>query len=337
LARGRGIYKRGTIWWIRYADVNGEIRAESSKSTTYEAAQNLLTDRRKEVQEGKEHQHRKNFTFSDLCDAYEKTLVNPKSKASFIKKLREEFSSTELRLFNTKVVREYQVMMVERCKTIATVNRYMSALKRMFTCAVEFEMVGDDVLRKVRRVQQLQERNQRTRFLSKDEIERLLAVCDSDFKPVVMLALNTGMRKSELLGLQWNKNVDMVHNRISITETKNSQRRDIPINATVKEALAGLVRRLDSPYVFNRSNGHPYKTIDKKWIEVRAKAGLEDVRFHDLRHTFASHLVIAGVGIMVVKELLGHKSLTMTMRYAHLAPNLTEQAVSKLCSFVQTD
>jgi integrase len=100
----------------------------------------------------------------------------------------------------------------------------------------------------------------------------------------------------------------------------NGDRREIPINATFREALKGIVRRVDSPYVLVDREGRRFKDVRRSFHSALRKVGIKDFRFHDLRHTFASQLVMAGVDLTTVKELLGHKSLAMTLRYSHLAP-----------------
>jgi len=96
------------------------------------------------------------------------------------------------------------------------------------------------------------------------------------------------------------------------------------------DALQQLPRRIDTPYVFPGKNGGRLTDIKKPFLSARKRAGLDDVRFHDLRHTFASHLVMAGVDLTTVKELLGHKSTKMTERYSHLSPKHKADAVRVL-------
>ena len=157
-----------------------------------------------------------------------------------------------------------------------------------------------------------------------------MSECDFHVKPIVTMALNTGMRKGEILSLKW-ANVDLSHGFILLEITKNGERREIPINSTLRAALQGLVRRLDVPYVFHDAKtAERYQDVKKGFSAACRGAGINDFHFHDLRHTFASHLVMAGQDLTTVKELLGHKTLTMTLRYAHLGPSHKVKAVDVL-------
>jgi integrase len=125
------------------------------------------------------------------------------------------------------------------------------------------------------------------------------------------------------------------HGFILLDITKNGDRREIPINDTLKAALQGLIRRLDTPFVFHDTvTGKAYQNVKRSFYSACKRAGIRDFRFHDLRHCFASHLVMAGVDLTTVKELLGHKTLTMTLRYAHLAPSHKVKAVDLLDSAI---
>jgi len=111
---------------------------------------------------------------------------------------------------------------------------------------------------------------------------------------------------------------------------KNGDPRFVPINETLMDALQQLPRRIDTPFVFPGKDGGRLTDIKKAFLGTRERAGLDDVRLHDLRHTFASHLVMAGVDLTTVKELLGHKSTKMTERYSHLSPKHKADAVRVL-------
>ncbi len=145
-----------------------------------------------------------------------------------------------------------------------------------------------------------------------------------------MTALNSGMRKGEILGLKWD-NVDLKQGFILLDKTKNGERPEIPINGSLKVVFQGITRRLDVSYVLcDPVSGRPCQDVKKSFASACKRAGISDFHFHDLRHTFSSHLVMAGIDITTVKELLGHKTLTMTLRYAHLAPSHKVSAVNIL-------
>jgi len=127
------------------------------------------------------------------------------------------------------------------------------------------------------------------------------------------------MRKSEILGLCWT-DLDLREGLILLPRTKNGDRREIPMNQTVRATFDAIPRRLDGGRIFCDRQGRALKRIDKSFIRAVAKAGLADCHFHDMRHTFASQLVMAGIDLTTVKELLGHRDIKMTLRYAHLAP-----------------
>ncbi|HWR89106.1 MAG TPA: site-specific integrase, partial [Dissulfurispiraceae bacterium] len=290
----------------------------------------------------------KNYTFNELADEYEKWCERQRSyrsKQGFLSQLRGAFGTLQLRHITTKLIEQFQSERLlkgnKKVKigvtewkhlpnTPATVNRLVATLKHCIHKAYQWEMCHEETLKRVRQVKLLPENNKRLRYLSKKECMTLLSHCKDYLKPIVMTALNTGMRKEEILSLKWD-NVDMVHGFISLDRTKNGERREIPINETLTVTLKGLVRRIDVPYVFHDvSTGKRFKDIKKPFGTAMKKAGIVDFRFHDLRHTFASHLVMAGVDITTVSKLLGHKSLTMTLRYSHLAPDHLSRAVNVL-------
>lgn len=376
MAKAKGIYRRGNVWWIRYAGIDGKIRFESG-GKTFKDAQDLLTDRKKEVKEGKEPMPKKriaNHAFRELAEHYKAwgdgRQRGFRTKKYHIAQLEEIFGNIPLRAFTTRFVEEWQTKRMAENKP-ATVNRLLATLKHMFTKAVEWEMVEEETLKRVRRVKLLSENNRRLRYLSKEECKALINACCkyasydlSHLRPIVITALNTGMRKEEILSLEWEKHIDLRHGFILLDKTKNGERREVPINGAVREALQGVVRRLDSPYVFIDGEGKRFKDVKRSFATALKKAelercpacnkekektesnepgfcpncgtkmnrlkGIKEFRFHDLRHTFASHLVMAGIDLTTVKELLGHKTLTMTLRYAHLAPAHKVKAVEIL-------
>ena len=161
------------------------------------------------------------------------------------------------------------------------------------------------------------------------EIRALLRVCSDHIRSIVVTALNTGMRRSELLNLRW-PDVDLKNRKITVINAKNNESRVIPINQTLYQELFALYKKVKAEYVFSGRNGRPFKDIKKGFYSALKKAGIKDFRFHDLRHTFGSHLVMQGVDLRTVQQVMGHKDIKMTMRYAHLSPEYVQMAVEKL-------
>jgi integrase len=143
------------------------------------------------------------------------------------------------------------------------------------------------------------------------------------------MALNTGMRRGEILNLKWS-DINMRTGTIIIRKSKNNEVRMIPINDTLKQSLEQIGPQQSNEYVFGNGNGKPYVTIKTGFKAAVRRAGITDFRFHDLRHTFASHLIMSGVDIKSVQELLGHKDIRMTIRYSHLSNAHLQEAVKRL-------
>lgn len=336
----KGIYKRGNVWWIRYAGMDRRIVRESSGFTKFRDAEGLLIQRRQAIKEGKQPEIKRisNHTFNELMEQYMKWAERQRSfrsKQGFIRQLAEGFGNLPLRRFSSMLIEQYQTERLQKGNKPATVNRLVATLKHMFTKAVEWDMVEDDTLKRIRKAKLLEENNRRLRFLSKEECQNLIACCDKHLSPIVITALNTGLRRGEILSLKWD-NLDFKHGFILLERTKNGERREIPINDTLRAALHTVTRRLDVPYVFhNPATGKPYQDVKRSFNTALRKTKIGDFHFHDLRHTFASHLVMAGVDLTTIKELLGHKTLTMTLRYAHLAPSHKVKAVEMLDEVLQ--
>jgi integrase len=284
----------------------------------------------------------------------QRAFIGKKNRATALLK---EFGDIPLPGFTTKLLEQYQTRRLneykkprkkvkdeEKLKTEkpmpekpkekikpATVNRDIALLKHMFVKAVEWGMVSENICRGISRVKLLPENNGRLKFLNKGECFKLINTCPPHLKPIVVTALNTGMRRGEIFGLTWEQ-VDLAHGFILLDVTKNGERREIPINVTLRAELERLaMSNLDGyRHVFHDKAGKPYTDIKRSFLGACKKAGITDFHFHDLRHTFASQLVMKGVDITTVSRLLGHKGLTMTLRYAHLAPSHNVKALEIL-------
>ena len=216
----------------------------------------------------------------------------------------------------------------------ATVNRYLAVLSHVYTIAVrEWGWVEDNPLRKVSR---LKEPRGRVRFLDDGEREALLAVCEkSELKYlslIVILALSTGARKMEILRLRW-KDVDLKRQTITLHETKNRERRVLPLQARALQMMKehDKIRTMGTELVFAREK-LPRTPIlfEPYWQKALEKAEIKDFRFHDLRHSAASYLAMSGATLAEIAEVLGHKTLQMVKRYAHLSEAHTSQVVARM-------
>lgn len=209
----------------------------------------------------------------------------------------------------------------------ATINREIATLKDALQKAADWKLVRKGIRQDLVAIKKYEEPPGRLRYLADQaEANQLLAACPGIFQRLVLTALHTGMRKSELLGITWEV-VDLTNGFIHVKQTKNGRARSLPINRTLRSVLVSLRTRIDVPWVFHDGHGRRITDRFKPFEAAVKKAGLVDFHFHDLRHTFASWLVMAGVPLSAVSELLGHTSLAMTMRYAHLSPKHLTEAV----------
>ncbi|MDD4363432.1 MAG: site-specific integrase, partial [Atribacterota bacterium] len=232
-----------------------------------------------------------------------------------------------------QMIEEYKTKRLQVGVSPATVNRELSCLRHLFNKAIEW---GYLIKNPMQSVKLLKEPPGRTRYLRTEEIERLLDVIDtfsedirSYLKPIVLIALNTGLRKREILQLRW-KDIYFEKRKITVSVTKTNEVRVIPMNETIYRELKEMSQKNDSEYLFCNKKSEPFGNVRKSFDRALKLAGIEDFRFHDLRHTFASHLVMNGCDIRTVQRLMGHKDIKMTMRYSHLSRSHLQDAVSKL-------
>jgi len=326
------IYPRGRVWYLDYS--LGGRRVRRRVGTSKKMAELALKEVELRIVKA---QHLgivepEKLLFEKLCEKYMDFAKANKAVKSYE---RDRFSVTRLsKTFAGQLIVEIKAEDLERYKTMrreevapATVNRELSLIKHMFNKALQWGYLPENQLRSVMK---LREPSGRTRYLDEAEIDLLLRCCAEHIKPIVLMALNTGMRKGEILRLTW-AHVDMVNGLITVWASKNNESRQVPINSTLYDILLTLKSnsRADCP-VFLGTGGGPVRNLDHAFEGARKRAGLKDFRFHDLRHTFASHLAMKGVDIRTLAQLLGHKTITMTMRYSHLSNRVLREAVNKI-------
>ena len=227
-------------------------------------------------------------------------------------------------------------------KTPATVNRYMAAISSVFTWAIEERLVPRDWTNPCLRIKQLPGERERLRFLDADERQRLFAACkESSYRPLYALVLGamlTGARKGELMGLR-RCDVVLEAGLARLGRTKNGDRRTLVLLPQVVEAWRPFVPDSSRErYVFGSSRRaqRAPASIDSVWCTAIARAGIRDFRFHDLRHCCASYLAQAGKPLNVIAEVLGHRKLDMTRRYAHLTIHSKAEAMQDALGTIGT-
>ncbi len=267
----------------------------------------------------------------------------PERDVYVVKQLKPFFTGMELGTLKRSDTRAYIDKRKADGMAAATINREIG----LFSAAINYARREWDwnIPNNVEGMLQKKPEG-RVRSLTLIEARQLLEEAEKHLRSPLLvhfirLALNTGCRKNEMLKLEWCR-VDLKANLIFLegSNTKNGKRRSIPLNVEARAALLDLARYRaehcpDSPWVFVHPNGERLQAVAKAYKGALKRVGIEDFRIHDLRHTCASWLVTAGVQLPAVRDLLGHSSVQMTERYAHLSPENVRAAVSALDGVAQ--
>jgi len=321
-----GLFKRGSVWWMGLT-CNGQQVRRSTETTDKKLAQRIFDKVKGEIAEGKwfEHLEGENQTFNDLMDRYmrEHSAVN-KAPQSYLrdksikKHLCKAFGNTVLTDITPKMISEYKVKRRGEGVSPRTVNYELTLMSHAFSFAVkEWEWVNDNPVTKVRkeRVHSVMER-----WLTLKEEAKLLAASSEWLQEIIVFAIHTGLRQGEIINLKWSQ-IDFRRRTMTIFEQKNRCVDTLPLNETVLHLLSTKAADGSDPneFVFT----YPLqKRIDKSVLirtfhKAIKKAKIQALRFHDLRHTFATRLVQNGVDLFAVQKLGRWKNTSMVMRYAH--------------------
>lgn len=214
----------------------------------------------------------------------------------------------------------------EAPRSAATCNREWAAIRHFLNTCADWGMMRAAPCAGIR---PLREPKGRLRFLTVEEAALLIEKANARLKPVLRTALETGMRKAEILGLRW-EDVDSPNRTLYVRRSKNGEPRYVPMSERLAAALKQVPRRVGSSYVFATKQGRPFQDMRTAFENACVAAKIENFRFHDLRHTAASHLAMAGIPLKAVGEILGHKTPSMTARYAHFSREHLKRAVDSL-------
>jgi len=335
-----GLKKRpGKVYWIEYYDFDGKRRRERIGSSK-EAAEARLAEVKK-LKAEKRFIPGKFQGVIRLGDFYLKHYLpycEKHNRPRWVKRKRDVWRlyfapffgpETRLKDITPSRIESYKQWRLSQGARGPTVNRELAILKNAYSMAEKWGFVDSNP---VKRVKFFEENRDRWYFLSKEEARRLLDNLPFETRPIFEFLLATGLRLSNVLRLRWDQ-VDLRAGllRVEGSETKNRKELILPLSKWALEVLKRQPRHIKSPYVFCRPDGKPYSYIYQGFKNALVRAELPShIRIHDLRHTFASWAIEAGVDIRTLKDLLGHATLTMVLRYSHLSLEHKRQAVNRV-------
>ncbi len=331
-----GLVKRGNVWWMSFTYEGRQIR-RSTETSDKRLAEAILGKVKVQIVEGKyfDKPREDAKTFSELMERYLREHASRRMHyrryVNMVNNLKAFFGDRKLHHVTPKTIVAFKNKRYADDVTPATINRELAVLKKAFNLACrEWEWTQDNP---VCRVSMEREQNTRDRWLTEDEEQRLLVAAAPWVRELIIFAINTGMRRGEILALTW-AGVDISRRTVTVFRSKNGERRTIPVNQTVSDLLnekyatrasgRELVFASQTETVLDGSN------LRRGFTCALKAAKIEDLHFHDLRHTFATRLVQAGVDLYKVQRLLGHKSPMMTQRYAHHFPESLRDGVEIL-------
>ncbi len=347
------VFRRGKVWHAQYSDPRTGRTVWRSLGVTEKGRANAMLS--KIVTEIREHgffedKREAQVRFRDFAVDYlawaHANKRSAKNDEMFVRRFCSEWGDKLLTEVTPHMIEQYKAKRVQepkRCGRAGVlvsqnhVNHELSVLRGLFNKAIQW---GKAQVSPIRHVKFFRVDDRRMGYLDRGQVHALLAACENRRTPylraMVVIALGTGLRRGEILNLRW-EDVDYKGGVVRVRESKSGRKRAVPMNEDVLEALRSCValERLagevpQSAFVFCDRQGQPYRDVKNGFITARRRAGLSWLHFHDLRHTFASHLVSAGTPLEVIRDLLGHSSYAMTLRYAHLAPDRKVEAVNRL-------
>ena len=320
------LFKRGSGWWMRF-NYQGKQFRKPTGTANRKLAERIYHKVLGQIAEGKwfEKLPGEERLFRELMEKYMVEHSRPnKAPNSHIRDkslsahLLKAFADLPLARITPKLIAEYKPQRRKEGAAPATINRELSLMGHVYNMGIkEWEWVADNP---VSRVSKEKVRNTIERWLTLEEEEELLAASPAWLRQMIVLVLHTGLRQGEVLGLKWSQ-IDLFRKTLIITEQKNQGVDTLPLNETAMEVLKARtkVRHIRCETVFYNGSGKRMdaRNLLRVFYGARKKAKLEDFRFHDLRHTWATRLVQAGVDLYTVQRLGRWKTISMVMRYAH--------------------
>lgn len=331
-----GIFRRkdSPYWWYK-VQLGGKRWTGSTNTSDRRLAQRIHLEKHHQFVE--EHHipslRGKKTRLFQMCDLYmdKHAKVNKRSwryDAYIVGKLKEYFGDVPLLQVRPETIESYKGRRLGYVQE-ARINRELAVLKTIFSKAV---LWGYAARNPVKEVRLFKEERIPIKILSQEERDRLFKASPGFLRPILLLALKTGMRQGEIIHLKWD-DVDLKNETINVRQTKSKKLRQVPIHPQLNEMLERLPK--SSAYVFPDASGGKMSRTGKlrdAFERLKKEAGLPDLTFHALRHNFASELVGKGVDLRTVQEYLGHSSLAMLERYAHVTKGIWRSSIHLLGS-----
>lgn len=338
---GMGIFQRkdrgSNNWYIQYFFQGRRIRERVGPGRRM--AERALAMRKAEIVQGRFNLegHSRAVLFDEILNDFLK--VSETNKRSYKRDLqlgahlRGFFGGRDVRRIAPALIEEYKAKRLSEGVKGATVNRELSLMRTCFNWAIKGKKVKENP---VRQIKFFPEPAHRPRFLDEEEYGRLMAASPPQLRPVVFTAVTTGMRVGEILGLKW-EHVDFNRGLIHVDGTKSGKGRQVPVCGALRRVLEECREASGkAPYVFLARHGRHYTSVRTAFENALRRAGIKGLTFHDLRHTAASWMVMAGVDLVTVKEILGHATIQMTLRYSHVSSSHKRNAVEVLGAKAET-
>ncbi|HYH21723.1 MAG TPA: site-specific integrase [Azospirillum sp.] len=332
------IYKRGRFYWVKF-QINGKRVQQSAKTASKAEALKFLAKLQEEFRKLDPNGNPRHT----VREAMERFMIEhvptlkPTTAAGYrytVRLLHPHFAALFLDEVNRARLAEYvSARKRERVKP-ATIRRNLACLSSILSQAVNWDWLPYNPVRAFDK-RTVRESKARIRYLTPEEYERLLKAAADYLRPMITLAVHTGMRADELLSLEW-RQVNLRRREITLEKTKTDLPRVIPLNDTAMGLLTSLPRHLVSPYVFHKADGDRYGRIVAGFRNAVQRARIKDFRFHDLRHTYASWAVQNGMDLYRLSRILGHTTMAMTARYAHLQTDDLHVAVRQVAQRMAT-
>ncbi len=330
MARNEGIYRRPDSgnWWINATLPNGKRVRQSAGTENREDAEAYLAKLKLDAYRETHFGIKPQRSWQEAVIRYlslKRSLRNFPALQRICRHLDRYLGSMSLNQINGDVI--WTVIEGERKKgnKPATVNRYLAAVRGILRMARD-DWQWIDTMPKIR---MLPGEVERDRWLTQEEAERLIRVCPSHLAALVRYALATGCRAGEITGLEWNR-VDLQRKTAWLNQTKNGTPRGVPLNEDAIEVLRGQIGQHHQYCFVYRGNRIKWELTNSAWHTALAAAGIQDFRFHDLRHTWASWHRQAGTSCDELKELGGWKSREMVDRYAKYATSHLAEAAMRI-------